>query len=87
MKTREGLLLPLFAGAGVAAPVKNADAPCFYEIKLNISDVALWKKLRNKSAADGLTWALRREYEVEKQAARKGSEDFINQLLEADCLE
>lgn len=87
MKIKNGFILRSIAGSNIVVPVGAASVDFNGMITLNDSGAFLWRELEKGSDADGLTAALLGEYEVDEPTARKCSEEFIEKLKEADCLE
>lgn len=87
MKIKNGFILRSIAGSNIVVPVGAASVDFNGMITLNDSGAFLWRELEKGSDIDGLTAALLREYEVDEPTARKCSEEFIEKLKEADCLE
>ncbi len=87
MKIKNGFILRSIAGSNIVVPVGAASVDFNGMITLNDSGAFLWRELEKGSDVDGLTAALLGEYEVDEPTARKCSEEFIEKLKEADCLE
>ena len=56
-------------------------------LKLNETGVLLWNALKDEVELDDLVRALRAEYDVSEEQARKDIQEFLDKLANAGCLE
>lgn len=87
MKIKEGFVLRNIAGSHIVVPVGAVSIDFNGMITLNDSAAFLWKQLEKGTDVDGLTAAILAEYETDEDTARTCSQDFVDKLNEAGCLE
>ena len=85
MKIKEGFLLRDVAGNHVVVPVGQVDFDGM--IKLNETGAFLWNLMSRDTDADHLVNALLSEYNVDRSAAAKDVEAFLQKLRNAELLD
>lgn len=86
MKIREGLVLRRIADLDVVIPIGNNIADFNGIISLNETAAFLWKRLTLKEELPQIVDALIEEYDVNPEIARKDTEQFIEQLNQANIV-
>ena len=85
MKIKEGYVLKTVAGNHIVVPVGRLDFNGM--IALNETGVVIWNALLKGAEETDLVAALRAEYDVEEETAKKDVARFLEKMKEADLLE
>ena len=87
MKLSKNFVLRRVAGADMVLPLAQATVSFDAMLKLNETGVLLWNALKDEVELDDLVRALRAEYDVSEEQARKDIQEFLDKLANAGCLE
>ena len=87
MKLSKKFVLRRVAGADMVLPLAQAAVSFDAMLKLNETGVLLWNALKDEVELDDLVCALRAEYDVSEEQARKDIQEFLDKLANAGCLE
>ena len=87
MKIKKDFMLRLVAGTWVVLPLAKDVLNFDGMITLNESGVMLWEVLKEGCTRDDLVKKLTSEYVVTEENASKDVDEFIEKLIQADCLE
>ena len=86
MKIKQSYVLRQVVNVWLVLPMASASTSVCM-MKLNETGAMLWKLLEKGSDAPMLADALVKEYGIDHQQALQDAQQFIDKLLEADCLE
>lgn len=87
MKIKKDFMLRQVAGTWVVLPLAKDVLNFDGMITLNDSGVMLWELLKEGCTRDDLVKKLTSEYVVTEENASKDVDEFIEKLIQADCLE
>lgn len=86
MKIKDGFILREVAGNYIVVSVGTRVKEFNGVINLNETSALLWKQLEQGATEDQLVEALIKEYEVDKELAKKDVQAFVSKLKEARLL-
>ena len=86
MKIKDGFILREVAGNYIVVSVGTRVKEFNGVINLNETSALLWKQLEQGTTEDQLVEALIKEYEVDKELAKKDVQAFVSKLKEARLL-
>ncbi len=86
MKVRENFLLRKVSDSYVVVPVGSATLDFNGMITLNETGAFLWEKLQKDCTKEQLVKDMLEEYDVDEETAKKGIENFLQKVKEADLL-
>lgn len=86
MKIVDGFILKTIADQNVVIPLGTNTVSFRSIITLNDTGAFLWKQLESENTEDGLTAALRSEYDVDENTARSDVAEFLKKLSDANLL-
>ncbi len=87
MRIKDGFILRKIAGSDMVVPVGQNIADFNGIITLNGTAAFLWKILKEGSRPSIMAELLMKYYDVNNEIATKDTEEFVNQLKEANILE
>lgn len=87
MKIKDNYMLRKVADAYVVVPVGKAVAEFNGMINLNSVGAFIWNQLETDSTFEEVLEAMLKEYEVDKETAKKDLVFFINELKSSNLLE
>ena len=88
MKIKSGFMLRTIAGCKIVVSVGKRTLDFNGIINLNDTGAFLWERLERGATEDELVQAILENYtDVDEETARSSVREFVNTLLEADCLD
>lgn len=87
MKINKNFILREIAGDYVIVPIGETAMEFNGMINVNETGAFLWKCLQEETSLDAMTEAMLKEYEVEKDEAKKDIEEFVSLLKEKKILD
>jgi hypothetical protein len=86
LKIKDGFLLKEVAGNFVVVPVGSNLVDFSAMITINETGAFLWEHLQNETNIEALVEKLTKEYDIDKETARKDTEEFIKILAENNII-
>ncbi|MCL2088508.1 MAG: PqqD family protein [Oscillospiraceae bacterium] len=86
MKIKDGFVLKVIAGSGIAVPVGDESVNCRSMIKINQTGTFLWNMLESGAEHGQLVQGLMDEYGIEQPQADTDAAEFAADLRKAGVL-